>query len=188
MTYWHSASLAKVRPRPRRMHVRLSRSLSKSTTRFPYLRYYCPTKPLLGLCGSSNKAASVAPRLEWIVASLTAAEVVLRITMAVRSLTDRRRAPRVLSKSGVPAGTSPVSGFRLETRLGEVEDGRASGLSRSGEFRPPRMGQFLAEQCPCSVDDEVRALLWNPVATALDDLKSQVGPVGFDSSSTATGM
>jgi hypothetical protein len=40
--------LANVRPRPRRMYFRLSSSLSKSTIRFPYLPYYCPTKPLLG--------------------------------------------------------------------------------------------------------------------------------------------
>jgi hypothetical protein len=52
MTYWHSASLANVRPRPRRMYFRLSRSLSKSTIRFPYLLYYCPTKPLLGFPGA----------------------------------------------------------------------------------------------------------------------------------------
>jgi hypothetical protein len=37
-----------------------------------------------------------------------------------------------------------------------------------------------AEQCPRSVGDEVRALLWHPVAAALDDLEGEVSPMGLD--------
>src|SRR5215211_41748 len=37
-----------------------------------------------------------------------------------------------------------------------------------------------AEQCPRSVGDEVRALLWHPVAAALDDLEGQLSPMGLD--------
>jgi hypothetical protein len=38
----------------------LSRSLSKSTIRSPYLPYYCPTKPLLG-SPSATKGLSHQP-------------------------------------------------------------------------------------------------------------------------------
>jgi hypothetical protein len=37
-----------------------------------------------------------------------------------------------------------------------------------------------AEQCPRSVGDEVRALLWHPVAAALDDLEGQVSAMRRD--------
>jgi hypothetical protein len=66
MRYWHSASLAKVRPRSRRMYFRLSRSLSKSTIRFPYLTYYCPTKPLLGSPAASPNGVPSPHRLEYL--------------------------------------------------------------------------------------------------------------------------
>jgi len=52
--------------------------------------------------------------------------------------------------------------------------------TRTGFAFPNSYGSLSAEQCPCSVGDEVRALLWHPVAAPLDDFEGQIDPVDLD--------